>query len=193
MTSSPSLTDWLTSISAVLTAGTALLALGYAHVQLRSSHQQARVQHLLTFCHSYVNDPMTTIRSISAAKYLTGESDSSEMGELANFFEQIGLLVDRGYLDKNDAWEMFGYAAIPVFETCSTWIEDLRLKDVNAFTHFKNLYLGFVETERKNGGHEFHLDHSAIVKYWDSEREVKPGAPLPGPRLAGESAASASA
>lgn len=176
------LTDWLTAISAVVTALTALGAVCYAHFQLSNSRSEARIQHLLTFCHAYLSEPMTEYRVAAAEKYLAGETDSSEMYEVANFFEQIGLLVDRGYLDEKDAWEMFGYAVVPLFESCSGWISELKQKDRNAYTHLGTLYARLVKTERKNGGHEFNLSKSALDKYWASEKNAKPGRPLPGPQ-----------
>jgi hypothetical protein len=75
---------------------------------------------------------------------------------------------------------MFAYAVIPVFESCSVWITEGRAKDKNIFTHFESLYRQLLEIELSNGGCNSGNDPAEFEKYWTSEKQAKPGSPLPG-------------
>src|SRR5258707_891724 len=99
--------EWLTAIFTACLALTGAFALIYAHWQLREAHEEAQVQHLLSFDQQYRNEPMVSYRRNYAKKRLAGVENPPDQENLLDFFETIGLLVNRGYLNGIDVWETF--------------------------------------------------------------------------------------
>src|SRR5215469_10641363 len=99
--------EWITAICTLVMALTAILALGYAHLQLKQGHEEAQVERLLNQVHQYGEQPMVLYRKAYADQRLKGVEDPPEQYQILDFFETIGLLVDRGYLDETDVWENF--------------------------------------------------------------------------------------
>jgi len=86
-----------------------LWAIWYARGQLREAHEEAQVQHLLSFIQQLEQEPMATYRRQLAEKRLKNEDEPDELWDELNFFDTVGLLVDRGYLNENDVWDSFSY------------------------------------------------------------------------------------
>jgi hypothetical protein len=113
--------DWLTAIFTGILAVTAVGALWYARdqiretreeseVQIKEARQQAQIQHLLALVNEFDQEPMATYRRGLAQKRLKGtDSDPMELYRLLDFFETIGVLVNRGYLNEEDVWSEFGH------------------------------------------------------------------------------------
>src|SRR5260370_41744860 len=113
----------LTAIFTAIIAVTGVAALVYAHLQLREAHEEAQIQHLLAFDQQYRQEPMISYRRAYATKRLAGIEDPPEEGRLLDFFETIGLLVNRGYLNDTDVWETFGNEIMPVYADSREIIE----------------------------------------------------------------------
>lgn len=113
--------DWWTAIFSGILAVTAVGALWYARdqiketreeseFQIKEARQQAKVQHLLELANQFDQEPMATYRRALAQKRLKHEDDDPmELYRLLDFFETVGLLVNRGYLDEEDVWSEFGH------------------------------------------------------------------------------------
>ena len=113
--------DWLTAIFTGILAVTAVGALWYARdqiretreeseVQIKEARQQAQIQHLLALVNEFDQEPMATYRRGLAQKRLKGtDSDPMELYRLLDFFETVGVLVNRGYLNEEDVWSEFGH------------------------------------------------------------------------------------
>ena len=70
--------------------------------QLKDKREADQVQHLLTLVSEFDQEPMATYRRALAEKRLKGERDPIELYRVLDFFETIGLLVNRGYLNEED-------------------------------------------------------------------------------------------
>ena len=57
-----------------------------------------------------------------------------------NFFEEVGLLVKRGYLDPTDTWEMFSSTIFPLYTAVERSVADNQIDDANTFRNFVNLH-----------------------------------------------------
>ncbi len=113
--------DWWNAIFSGILAVTAVGALWYARdqiketreeseVQIKEARQEAEVQHLLALVNQFDQEPMATYRRALAQKRLKREDeDPMELYRLLDFFETVGLLVNRGYLDEEDVWSEFGH------------------------------------------------------------------------------------
>jgi hypothetical protein len=112
---------WNAIFSGIL-AMTAVGALWYARdqiregrteseVQIQETRQQAQIQHLLELANEFDQEPMATYRRGLADKRLhhPNDDDPKELYRVLDFFETVGLLVNRGYLNEEDVWNEFGY------------------------------------------------------------------------------------
>ena len=90
-------------------AGATFYALFYARAQIKEAHQEAQVQHLLALEQQYENEPMATYRKRLAEGRLKGEEEPDDLYRVLDFFETVGRLVDREYLDQSDVWDNFAY------------------------------------------------------------------------------------
>jgi hypothetical protein len=100
--------DWWTAVFSGILAMTAVGALWYARdqiketrdeseVQIKESRQQAQIQHLITLVNQFDQEPMATYRRGLAQKRLSNkDSDPDESYRVLDFFETVGLLVNRG-------------------------------------------------------------------------------------------------
>jgi hypothetical protein len=94
--------DGIAAIATLAIAVTGGWALVYARGQLKQAREAERVKHLVNFIREFDSEPMVNWRKLVAEKYLKGDSFPEEAERLLDFFETIGLLVRRGYLDVND-------------------------------------------------------------------------------------------
>jgi hypothetical protein len=173
---------WLTAdvITAFFTAVigiTGVVALIYAHTQLKESRKQAQIQHLVNFIRDFVNEPMVTYRVCAAQQWLQGNHTSSELVEVINFFEEVGLLVNRGYLDPEDTWEMFSDTVFPLFDGCKVSIREDQRSDANIFTNFVALYSALAKVEKRRNGKAYDQSVTEIEAFWREELKTKQGTP----------------
>src|SRR5260370_37667762 len=99
--------DWLTATFTFILAATGIWALVFANQQLKQNREEAQVQHLLTLSAQYEQEPMVKYRKLYAQKRLAGSTEPPEEDRILDFFETVGLLVNRGYLKDTDVWETF--------------------------------------------------------------------------------------
>ncbi len=171
----------LTAIGTVILAiATSLGALGvyFAYQQLRDTRESTKVQHLVDEVRMFDSDRFTTVRRHLAAKRLNPQHNAltllnshdppPEMIYVLDFFEHLGLLEDRGYLDKRDVWDEFGYYLI-YFQSDSKYvILDLQKSDPNLYSHFQNMTRDVMKTERTEGGSEVATPRS-ILEFYQEE------------------------
>src|ERR1700680_1487236 len=113
--------DWwvaiFTGTLAAITVATVFYARGQiketraiSDAQLARTRQDNQIQHLLELVKEFDQEPMATYRKGLANKRLnTKDDDPLEVYRVLDFFETVGRLVDRGYLDEEDVWNQFGY------------------------------------------------------------------------------------
>src|SRR5689334_8972076 len=94
-----------TGVLAVVTLGTVI----YGGIQLSDSRNEARVQHLLTLEKEFQESPLAGFRSKVGSARVAGRDHGNELYPILNFFDTVGLLVHRGYLNDEDVWETFSY------------------------------------------------------------------------------------
>ena len=72
--------------------------------RLRKPASRPQIQHLLTLVNEFDQEPMATYRRGFAQKRLSHKDDDPiELYRILDFFETVGLLVNRGYLNEEDA------------------------------------------------------------------------------------------
>jgi hypothetical protein len=163
---------WLNVIFGGLLAVTAFGALWYAHAQIREAHDEAQIQHLVTFVDEFDQEPMATYRKELADKRLhTTEDDPLELYRVLDFFDTIGRLVDRGYLDEEDVWSEFGYwilnlnADLPMRAN----VDYERQQNPNEYTEYLSLVARMQRID---------LKPADVTAFYQEEFEIVGGTPI---------------
>src|SRR6202007_1785792 len=94
------------------------------------------IHHLLILYKKFDQEPMLTYRRGLAEKRLKNEEDPDELYPLLDFFEMVGLLVRRGYLDESDVWNTFSYQVFFLNDDARQIIEQLQREDPTTYAEF---------------------------------------------------------
>ena len=169
---------WTAIFTGVL-AATAAWALVYARQQLRQVQESEQVQHLLRFVEQFDTEPLVNSRKSLAEKRLKGVDDPPELDNILNFFETIGLLVKRGYLDAHDVWAMFSYWMFSVFADFPDSIEQERKEDPTFYSDFATLVERLRIIETAEHGLSDRPSRDDIEEFWRYELGLTVGLPAP--------------
>ncbi len=165
-------------------AGATIYALIFAKAQIEEAHKEAQVEHLLALVKQYDDEPMVTYRKRLAEQKLKGEEESDDLYNVLDFFETVGRLVDRGYLDESDVYDDFGYPVLMLNADVGKIIQDYQREDPVAYVGLTSLIkkMGLMETENK--GALQHISTNDISEFYRAEMSVGVGAPIKVPRHA---------
>jgi hypothetical protein len=175
--------DFWTAIFTGILALAAVVALVVGYRQLKEFHAEGQVQHLLTLDQKFDQEPMLTYRRGLAEKRLKNEEDPDELYPLLDFFETVGLLVKRGYLDDADVWNTFSYSVFILNADSRQIIEQLQREDPTTYAEFSSLVERFQRIEADNHGTSAHPSKDEITDYWKQELSAGKSIPMrPHPR-----------
>jgi hypothetical protein len=169
--------EWITAACTAAMALTAIVALLYAHWQLKQDRDEAEVGRMLEEVHKYDEEPMVSYRRTYAERRLKGVEDPSEEYQLMDFFETIGLLVDRGYLDETDVWENFSGYLLPLYTDTRDDVEEGQKNDPTYYEHYKTLAERLTRLEKTHHGNELPETKDDLKEFWQQESELVPGQP----------------
>lgn len=167
---------WTAIFTGVLAAST-VVALIVAYQQLKEFHAESQIQHLLALEQQFDQEPMLTYRRGLAEKRLKNQDDPDELYAVLDFFETVGLLVKRGYLNESDVWNTF---AIDVFTLNSDErqvIEQQRRKDPTVYAEFNFLVERLSRVEEENHGMGAYPSKEEIKEYYQQELSAGKVAP----------------
>jgi hypothetical protein len=169
--------DKTTAISSAALAVIAIATLWFAWKQIKEFRGEAQIQHLAEVVHEFDDGPIDKKLS-SLAKIrvdadkdvlrpLDGNDAPGEMYDIANFFEYIGLLTKRGYLDKDDVWDNFSYYLFDFYADARPMIEAEQKKDADTFSDLTWLMdqMRTIE-DQKHGGRQSHVDQDDIKDFY---------------------------
>lgn len=161
-------------------AATSLLALCFAAWQIRRARKRAQIQHLLQLDHEFSTSPLIEYRFALAKKRLENKNDDPfELYRLLDFFETIGLLVRRGYLDPQDVWNTFGYWILNLYKDAEDLIRELREDDPATYKDLLCLVEKTRRIEKTEGGVLEFPSREDVEDFWQEESEIKPGSSPP--------------
>lgn len=170
--------EWWTAVFTGTLAVATLFALWYARGQLMQAHEEAQVQHLLQLAQQFQQEPMISYRQRLAEKRLKNEEEPPELYVELDFFEMIGLLVNRGYLDESDVWTTFSYPVFNLYTDTSDIIEQYRQDDPNAYTNFISLVRRLQRIETEHHGTIARLRKDQVMDFYREELKIGVGAPI---------------
>ena len=169
-------TGMLAGFTAAL-AGATIYAVFYAKAQIEEAHKEAQVEHLLTLEQQYEKEPMVTYRKRLAERRLKGEDEPDELYKVLDFFETVGKLVDRGYLDESDVWDNFAYPVLMLNADAGEIIRDYQRSDPAAYEGFTSLVKKLQQTESQHSGALQHISPNDIRNFYRKELSVGTGVP----------------
>jgi hypothetical protein len=172
---------WLNVIFSGLLAVTAFGALWYAHAQIREAHDEAQIQHLVTFVDEFDQEPMATYRKELADKRLhTMEDDPFELYRVLDFFDTIGRLVDRGYLNEEDVWSEFGYWILNVNADSAMRanVDYEQQHNPSEYAEYLSLVGRMQRIDLQHGGYLSHLKPADVTAFYQEELEIVGGTPI---------------
>ena len=141
----------------------ATLWLGWHHAtifrkqmeSLRSDFRSdLKVRLQLVFTDRFDSDRMKDHRSRLAERLLAADvAHDTVQEDVMNFFEDMALLLDHGYLDEDLLWNTFGFYAVRWGAACNDYIleERKRTSDPTVFDGFKDLVERFIKRDREEG------------------------------------------
>ena len=168
-----------TAVFTGLLALTGIAAFVVAVRQLSQVQQQARIQHLLQLDRDFRSAPLTEYRSALAKKKLKGEEDPDELYRVLDFFEGIGLLVRRGYLEASDVWELFSDYVLTIYADAKGTMEDEQKSDPAYFYNLTSLVAEMQRIEIANTGRPDAPSQDDIRVFWEDEAGLLPGTTPP--------------
>jgi hypothetical protein len=184
--------DWWTVIFSGILAVTAVGALWYARdqiketreeseVQIKEARQQAQIQHLLSLVNEFDQEPMATYRRGLAEKRLKGtDGDPMELYRLLDFFETIGLLVNRGYLNEEDVWSEFGHWILTLNADSEMRANvDYELKrDPTEYAVYQSLVERLQRIDSAHHGTGSHISKEDVMAFYREELTIVGGTPI---------------
>jgi hypothetical protein len=111
------------------------------------------VELLLKLEDRFDNDEFRKIRKRAAKKLLKGDLYSA--GKILDFFETIGLLLERGVLDKDMVWSSFDYWIRAYTQAADAHIKRVQNQDPTTWTYVCSLRKSMDEVQMKFGKTQF--------------------------------------
>lgn len=160
-------------------AVTGVWALVYAKRQLKEARESEKVQHLIRFVEQFESEPMVQYRRAVAQKRIDGTAYPPEAQKILGFFETIGLLVRRNFLDDYDVWSSFSYWMFNVYADFRGDIEQEQKEDAAFYQDFCSLIerLRKIEAEPPASGSD-RPSRQQIREFWLDELNTIPGTPV---------------
>jgi hypothetical protein len=168
---------WFTASRII--ALTSIVALVFAAWQIRRARKLAQIQHLLQIDREFTGEALVSYRTELARKRLKGEAEPMELYRVLDFFETIGLLVRRGYLDAYDVWSMYSHWMFNVYADFKSLISEYRLEDSSYYAEFASLLKELERIEHQESGKLNPPTKEEIDEFWEEEGGLKPGSRVP--------------
>jgi hypothetical protein len=160
-------------------ATTSFFALLFVAWQIRRARKQAQIQHLLQIDHEFTGDALVAYSSELAKKRLKGDPEPAELYRILDFFETVGLLVRRRYLDSYDVWSMYSHWMFNVYADFEIVITEYREQDSAYYAEFVRLLKKMEKIEKRESGSLSPPAKVEIISFWEEEAGLRPGSRAP--------------
>ncbi len=155
-----------------------------SRIQIAEMRAETQAQHLTAFIDKYDSTDRVAIRKALAEKRvdkkeerlrkLDPEDPPAELDEELAFCDDIGLLTDRGYLDRHDVWSAFGQWLFYLREDSREYLDSLRSQA--DYAECKKLVDSIVPIEDKEADGTYdHPSESALYSNYLADIEAQPG------------------
>lgn len=115
------------------------VTLWVAFQQSRSLRNDLKIRLQLQFGERF--DRLMRSRNELAERVRAGATRDTLSEDVMNFFEDLGMCLDRGYLDEELVWNTFGFYALRWWMACKDYVlqERRRHNDQTLFADFEGL------------------------------------------------------
>lgn len=182
----------VTAISTAVLTATTLFALVFSWRQIRDFrqaeqvHQEAeQVHQVVEQVRYFTSTEFRQVRKSLATKRLDSRGKlvplsikavPEEMYEVLNYFEEIGLLERKGYLNAEDIWEELGYWALNTYEDAKPVIAHDRQEDPTLYTDLERLINLIQQVEKSKTGKPRALPSAEIEDFYRYQKKLLPKA-----------------
>jgi|SRR5579871_2172206 len=185
-TSSATKWDRMTAVATVALAVIGFSALTLAGLQVREMREEAKIQHLLEFTRDFDGPEHSSNRKTLALKridksqgrlhQLDPSNPPAELESELDFCEDLGLLTHRGYLNRHDVWNNFGYWLFVIYADARPYLDAEQKNDPAEYRECSNLVetLRPIEVKESAGVNE-HPSEDNIYRTYLGERDSQPG------------------
>lgn len=178
------------AVTALATVALAVLGLGtimYARQQLEEFKRESRAQRLIDLVDQFERDPMASHRrdlanartSQGVLQPLDRNSPPADLYKVMNFFEHMGYLLEKEYLEIEDISVEFHYWILHVWSDAESLIQDELAENPIYYEHFKKMVKRLLEYDRKLTGKLQMPTGSDVEDFYFWEARSKAGSPLP--------------
>jgi hypothetical protein len=178
----------VTALATVFLVLTGIFALSFAGKQIKEARDEARIQHLDNLVRQFDQSPLVDSRKRLALKRidqkrgavlpLDPEDPPSEMYAVLNFFDYVGLLEKRGYLNTDDVWDALGYWMFPFYADARPVIDLEKKDDPDFYANFSRLMDGLEAIELQRHGRQYHPSQTELFEFYSDEAVIQSGAVL---------------
>jgi hypothetical protein len=181
----------ITGYSTLAIAITGVLALVFAYDQIRESHDQAQIQHLIELVNQFDQKPFTDLRTKLALSRIDRKHEAlvplkpddapDEMYTILDFFDHVGLLEQRGYLDKSDVWAEFSSYLFPFYADAQPVIYEEQKATPATWQNVALLMkdLQDVDARKENSISSNQTTQDDLYSFYLGESSTQPGQPVP--------------
>lgn len=190
--------SFATAICTFLLVITGLGALRFAYDQIQESRAESRVQHLVEFMNRFEHPPVSDAMKSLARQRMDAKQEKLKdfdpadppdaLTDVLDFFEDIGLLANKGYLDKRMVWNTFGESMFVVYTDTRPFIDDQQQQQKASWNNFTSLMedMRDIDKQEENGAGD-HPSQDEILGYYQAVAESQPGEPPPRRRMSSRS------
>jgi hypothetical protein len=118
-------------------------------------------------------------KNAALCSHLTLMTPPEEIYPVLDFFENVGLLTKRGYLNRQDVWDAFGYSMFNLWADMREFI-DTEQKDTPAtYEDFSQLMneMREIDQQREHGASD-HPSPAQVYQFYSFEAQAQPGGPV---------------
>ena len=175
--------ETLTALASAVLAVIAFAAAVFTRNQLMTMRSTAQVEHLLHLISQFESEPLISTRRSVAINRGSQSTVSPSAYRLLDFFEIVGMLVRRKYLDDTDVWDSFGYWVFNLCADCDALLQSERESDPNMYRNVVFLRSAMEKVETRMKGKSAKPTPEDIQTFWSEEADVKSGLPIPKRRV----------
>jgi hypothetical protein len=154
---------WVGVFAGVATVAGAAIAIVAILIQMKVARFSTGIDTLWRLQDQWDSREMRCAR-VAVAQGLSNNSlptvEHGQVNDVVNFFEFIGLLVRKGAVDLDGAWNNFSDWALPYWEELSGWIDEHRYGDATVWENYGLLQVQLLAVEANRR----HLTPDATVQ-----------------------------
>jgi hypothetical protein len=158
--------------------------------QINEMREEARGQHLTAMMDKYDSPAFQSVRKSLAQHRIVrlgkkkkrlrdleaeDEDFPPEFDEELQFCDNIGLLTDRGYLDRHDVWYAFGQWLFFLREDARPYLDTVGPADYQKCISLVDSISAFEQNENK--GAYLHPSEDDRIDFYQTDIDMQPGQP----------------